>query len=469
MKPVHLLFLLVLFLVSCDKNIYKIKIQITDNGLKRELVCYRKNDDGNIIDFPSGELKRIRKIYNPEFEENKADKINLSTEHSFVADFSAKMPQDIGGFGSITRFNSILGSVIYYQERFRKSDSGISEKIKIKYKNADRFADYLAGWLKKELSNEKDWELLDKFVNFDFRKDLKDIVSFIILMNIMNDAGNELKSAVTDQLTARILLFLNEKNYIKKNDIMTFNRIFNSMKSDSEKYKIAISYIIKMISRKTGLPQTSPVLLSLSKIIATEKSLTASLESYIITTEDWRNYLKETRKLQDKDNEKQKPPRPIDMIETCLSALYSIDFDFSTNDCLQIEIYSLDTPYKTNMQWLPEEKKLTWENSLYKKNYSLKLSPFVYAVWVIPNKKVQKHCFGKIAVNDDLLIQYALWENSIDENNKKIWKSFIRSYSSDKNLKNMVDIFKKRKLGKPDNFSSNWANQGCHILQKALN
>ena len=106
-------------LVGCDYNTYDLKLSPDGKALRRELICRRGHvQDGkhNLSDFPDKELEQFISLYENHTTSDKGMK------HHFQGTFEARTPNDIGGSGWYLSWESDLGTVSGYVERFRGAD-----------------------------------------------------------------------------------------------------------------------------------------------------------------------------------------------------------------------------------------------------------------------------------------------------------------------------------------------------------
>jgi len=83
--------------------------------------------------------------------------------HIFRGRFSSRMPNDVGGHGSFTRWDTPLGSTAVYVERFRGTDDAAGE-LNCRQAAADSLVDLLIGWLEGEFKNDPEWPAILKFL-----------------------------------------------------------------------------------------------------------------------------------------------------------------------------------------------------------------------------------------------------------------------------------------------------------------
>ena len=114
----HLTILLCfIVLAGCQQNVYELELTPDGEQLHRKLVCYRVDHRSDaMVVFPDKELERIRAVY----PEGPTSPTKL--KHTFESLFERNTPQDIGGAGYYLTFDSPVGRLCCYAERFRGTD-----------------------------------------------------------------------------------------------------------------------------------------------------------------------------------------------------------------------------------------------------------------------------------------------------------------------------------------------------------
>ena len=169
--PLVCLAALTALVSGCPHNEYTVILTPRGNVVGRELIFYRAdgvNSNGvpNYQEFPSNELATISALYPP-------DSVTCDGQRRMAkGEFSGAMPGDIGGAGSYKNFSTSLGSAGFYVERFRGNDD-LSAQMKQRLAAADQLADYVVGWSRVQFGRESNYKTLRKFLDVDFRNDLK--------------------------------------------------------------------------------------------------------------------------------------------------------------------------------------------------------------------------------------------------------------------------------------------------------
>src|SRR6185295_20380160 len=152
-------------------NDYTVELKPAARGVERTLTFYRadgsgSNDVPNYQGFPSNELAAITQVY-------PAGAVKADGErHVAKGEFAGAMPQDVGGAGVYTNYVTSLGESGFYSERFRGNDDMAARTLK-QYHAADQLADLAMGWAKQQFGKERGYKKLNRFLDEDLRRDLK--------------------------------------------------------------------------------------------------------------------------------------------------------------------------------------------------------------------------------------------------------------------------------------------------------
>src|SRR6185437_7244953 len=164
---------LLVMMTGCPSNQYNVELTPNGNVIERKLVFYRA--DGvktkgtpDYETFPIAQRKSITAWYPAN---------NLNTDgnrYTVSGEFEAHMPNDVGGSGSYKKVTTSLGSSAVYMERFRGDDDLAANAAK-RLRGADQFTDLIIGWSRAELGHERGYQHLRKFLDTDFRRDVKNL------------------------------------------------------------------------------------------------------------------------------------------------------------------------------------------------------------------------------------------------------------------------------------------------------
>src|SRR5256885_2139910 len=97
--------LIVVFATGCPRNQYIIEMTPAHGGIERKLTCWRedageRNGTPKFLEFPKEELSALTNLF------NRHDIIGR--KHQFSSRFTGTLPDDVGGRGSYTTFETSL-------------------------------------------------------------------------------------------------------------------------------------------------------------------------------------------------------------------------------------------------------------------------------------------------------------------------------------------------------------------------
>ena len=207
-----LLALLAVLVTGCPHNEYTVELKPTTTGVERTLTFYRvdgNNSNGtpNYLPFPSNELAAITGVYPAGLVKAEGQ------QHVARGEFSGALPADVGGAGSFKTCTASLGEAGFYLERFRGNDDLVGQTTR-RFRAADQMTDLVIGWTKAEFGSERGYKKLRKFLNEDFRRDLKNagLYFWVGQISALNDTN------ATEEFTARFSQYLLERGYLKLSD-----------------------------------------------------------------------------------------------------------------------------------------------------------------------------------------------------------------------------------------------------------
>ena len=137
--------ILFIFIAGCEEYKYSIEMKPCDEGVERKLICpsYLSQD----------KRESITKLYEKQVDPN-----------TFWGRFNENLPNDVGGAGFYTTFNTDMGQAAFYSERFR-GDDNLNDTLQKVQMIADRSVDFLIGWLENELGDDPNFVKFKAFCN----------------------------------------------------------------------------------------------------------------------------------------------------------------------------------------------------------------------------------------------------------------------------------------------------------------
>jgi hypothetical protein len=415
-----------ILLTGCPHNQYIIHLTPRDKAIERELSFYREdgtNKDGTIKyeTFLADELAAITKLYPP------GSVTHDKERHQAKGRFANVLPSDVSGAGSYTNLTTSLGSAGLYMERFRGDDDMAGSSAR-RMNAIDQLVDLIIGWSKVELGKEPNYEDLRKFLDGDFRKDVKNLGFSVWTLQVTADC----KKGPYEEVYLRLGQYLMEHGYLKMQDWPNF---FHAG-AGQDPYQI-MPLIRRLVAVKLGVPETKPSLAVLADETAAGKSwdnYLVATEYYCIKLEEW-----EKKKLTEPDLRK---PEASEVTGDLFGKI--IQLGIESDDHLTVLLALPSKPVYTNGKWDETKKQVMWDAELESGKDDrgpVRMPVFCYANWSSANEVFQKDHFGKVLLAGFELIEYCAWHAGLNEKQMKEWETLLTSLKSGERMVEKLDAF----------------------------
>jgi hypothetical protein len=411
-------------LTGCPHNDYMVELKPTGNAVERTLTFCRadgvdSNGVPNYLEFSTNELATISQLYPPNAVKPEGKR--------FVATgiFSGALPKDVGGAGSYTNLTTSLGEAVFYVERFRGNDDLVGRTAN-QYAAADKITDLVTGWARAEFGRERGWKELRKFLNEDFRRDLKNAGQYFQL----NATVTLFTTNAPNEFTVRFGQYLMERGYFRPSDAPTLELIGKDEGSDP----ILLRSLQRLVAEKFGVPSNEPLPKSFA-VFGNSAAFKESWDRYLSKTDLYRAQIKDWERKK-KTDPKLKQPKPADAMNGLIADLLGASSDGET-DHLTVKLALDRTPNHSNGKW--QDGKVIWETDM---DPNRGLPVLCYASWSNPNGEFQTAHFGKLLLEGDLLEQYCLWQSSLDGKITADWEMFLSGLQPGPELKEKLEAYK---------------------------
>ena len=416
-------------LTGCPHNQYLVQLKPQGSRIERTLVFYR--EDGvntntgapNYETFDANELPAIVALYPGQGLANDGER------HVVRGEFTGELPDDVGGAGTYTHLTTSLGEADFYVERFRGNDdlAGMTER---RFQAADRLADLLIGWSRLELGGEPGYDNLRRFLDEDFRRDLKNLGAYWW----EGQLAGSYKTNANEEFVVRFGQYLFERGYFTAGEVPG---LFGAVSGENP--QALLSRIQRLVANKMGMPETEPVPASLA-FLADEAALDKSFAEYLAGTDFYRVKLEqwaEDKKL--KPDAKQ--PEPSAVANDEVGILVGFDL-FGQSDHLVVRLSLPAAPVHSNGRWDETLKQVVWETDIEGRTNASHFPFFCYAHWGQADEEYQIKHFGRVILAGEQLTQYCLWRNSQDRQKGDEWDAFVASLLPGSGLLERVDAFR---------------------------
>jgi hypothetical protein len=411
---------------GCPSNDYTVELAPQADGtIERTLTFFRAGGSGtngvsSYEAFPSNELASITGLYPAG-----AVKAN-GLRYVATGDFAGSMPQDVGGAGSYTNFATTLGDAGFYMERFRGTNDLAGEAAR-RIQAADQIDDLLIGWSQTRFGHERGYKNLHKFLDGDFRRDLKNagLYAWMGEVNSLSETNNP------NEFIFRFIQYLYERGYLKLSDTRDIYLLLNDKEDPSNVQRL----VQRLLMEKMDIPSSSPVPQSFA-ILDDPDALEKSWEKYLAETDLYRAQVKQWQS-ETNANPTLVRPKPEDIANDLFANLFfGSEALGGTPDHLTVKLKLTHAPDFTNGKW--QDGQVVWSEDL---DPNRPLPVLCYAGWSNPNTEFQSKHFGSVILDGASLSQYCFWQGTIGPEQARQWESFLANLKPGPELKTNLEHF----------------------------
>jgi len=431
---------------GCVSTCYDITMTVKDGILSRKAVC--SSSSGSTSEVPEEKITALQSAYSHhEF-------ISTEKKHVFSGTFSPGLfSNGMGGSILFSRYASFMGDAFLYAERF----SGTKEPAEVLQQQMaaiDRTIEILAGWIALEMKDPPLMEKTGKFLTDELRRDLKNMAVYAYVTRCLPD-----KAKSDEDLSVRAVTYLSERGYLLPDDLPLLAR---SLEGDN---KAVVALVYNILSRK--LPAENKEILVKEFGFLSSPEAERSFNAYLEKTPEYASLVKEKEKESLKTGTVFEKPEPMEIFAFPLAIF--LDLDFSEADEVTVSLNTGLSPFIQNGTAKEDSPVTAWELKIKKQDA---LPCLCYSRWSSPDAECQKKIFGRVILQNESLFDYAVWEKSLSEEEKKIWLDFTNSLTPRMDTKSALDSFSKSKEQtsgtKPGTKSFNPFSKGIKLIQDAL-
>ncbi|MGN6554532.1 MAG: hypothetical protein ACTHLW_12555, partial [Verrucomicrobiota bacterium] len=302
--------------------------------------------------------------------------------------------------------------------------------VELKSQAADRVVALILGWSEKELGNEPLYTNLHRFLDTDFRRDVKNLG----LYGWLGSVSTSSKAESNEEFMVRFIQYLVERNYIHLKDAP----ILFSINSGKEDAALA-SLLQRFLAGKLAVANQTNVPAALN-FVADPQALQRSWTGYLAGTDSYRAKLQQWEKQKELDPNLAKP-EPSEVFDDCLGPL----LDFSSvgeTDHLTVKLALPIAPTHSNGKWNAARKQVLWTSNLETRNGTNYLPVLCYAGWSQPSEAFQKEHLGRVALTGDHLLQYNFWRVTLNQQQAEEWESMLKKSTSGADLQGALPTFR---------------------------
>jgi tRNA-Thr(GGU) m(6)t(6)A37 methyltransferase TsaA len=377
--------------------------------ISRRIIC-----SGNT---PDDVRTRLSELYDRRLDPN-----------TFEGSFGETLPKDIDGFGKYVHLENPMGRVYLYVERLRGQDNQALE-LDEAFANADRLVDLFMDWMQTELGEHRNFEKLRSFCDETLREDIKNLS----LYSWVYDRA----SGEPDEVFIRAALYLYERDYFTLDDV-------GRMSTSTDKGEFALSFFRRMLAEKLECRDDTKAQKQL-QFLDDPNTLKASIDRFI-KSDTFRNRL--TREARERTGDPDLVLDPCDVpgeMPDMLSDIFFIHIFGPSGDKFNVELVCPGKPFETNGQWDQQSGALIWSHQGRPEEL-----PFMcYAVYGLADEAFQKEHFGKVILQDELLLQYSFWYKGLTEEQRTQWDDFVVGLDGGESVLSKVEAFRFKSAAAP--------------------
>ncbi|TVS20092.1 MAG: hypothetical protein EA424_05685 [Planctomycetaceae bacterium] len=402
-------------LAGCHQSVYVLELTPDDAGVHRKLTVWRATG-------PKSE--HLQQIYG-------AAKSIENGKHVFEGRFSQTMPADISGYGRWVRYESPLGNVTGYSERFRGSDD-LQQQLADRQVALDRLVDLTIAWFRSEMKGDPHQDRVEQFLDEELRRDLKNLAIYVWMQGVVADEPD----AGAEEVAFRLLQYFEQRGYWGPTDLP---RLLNAMvpAEGNTQEQWLLREVQRTLARKIGIPDDQPIPQGLA-FLGDAKYVERSLEAFCRQTDEYRQAYERWRQEHPDKPESDVPEAMNVVVGELVVPIYMQGWQLGFPDHLEVRLNLAKEPYQTNGRWDAEAHQVIWEHRLP----AGPLPAFSYAVWSEPDTAAQQARFGRTLLTDAKLARYVMWYCGLDDEEKQAWDAFIQASDAELQLRARIELFR---------------------------
>lgn len=459
--------LVVLLLVGCSnrENVYEVALKPQGDKIERQLTFSHGKQGISLSERP--EIERLAKVFGVSAPDLPAKKV------SFLGTFAGRLPQDVGGAGHFVRWDSPLGGVAVYVERFRGNDD-IHTALEARRKAVDQVIDFLVGWFETELRDIASWPALRGFLDTTFRADLQNLSLYLCAFNLRPVADSK---ELTAEIGFRVVQYFVERGYTSYEEAPALDRALEDANRRNDATALLTKARSLLIARAQGAKDD--VLAKRLAFLSDPKQCYASWQRYFQTTEYFKQHKLEILRKRERARKEQleQLAKPIgsgptgtrhhaadakpeesqieseifgDLLATSFASFIGTPFGgiFGGDvNRLEASLAAPREPFWTNGKWHAEKQRVAWSEEIGPGTRTdgprgLDWPTLCIAAWDEPNEAAQKQIFGQVSLTHTKLLEYCLWYHGLSSTEKREWDALLPTLKKDELSVQRLEAFR---------------------------
>ena len=434
-------------LFGCSNNVYEVEMRPRGDAIERDLTAWHDGPTSVGGDGTDGkpqtdfgelspeELERIARAY------GQGIAANAATKHRFTGTFRGVLPNDVGGAGSYTRWQSSLGDLYVYVERVRGSDD-LAADLSERRAALDRAIDILIGWLDGELSDDPIAPKLHALLNGPMRRDADNLLldAWSTAAAYRNQSLDG-RDAVFHDLLFRSAQYLVERDYFAPDDLPHIVRALEEANGAKDNERL-LAIVRATAARKLKLDDDTP-LGGLMALLDDNARVERTFWAYVKTTPEFAEKVRESHIMATLGTPRREIEAEDVLSDLICRALLPRRELLSRPDQLRVKLRVAVAPTATNGQYDADTGTLNWIHTIDPAHARLLGLPRVlFAAWAEPSEVEQTRRFGKVVLRGEPLAKYVFWHRGLTDAEQVQWSRFLDSLQPGAELPRAVAAFR---------------------------
>ncbi len=376
---------ILLFFSGCVRNVYEIDMSLNEGRVERRFSGASKaKSESREKRLSPAEEARIAAAYGVDVRHEDGKSVVTGI-------FDGKLPVDVGGAGYLHHYNSPMGTLSVYLERFRGSDD-LAARIDRMTEAVSRLVELAQSWVRAEGRDPEIVARVEAYLAEHAQHDLKNFGLLVLTLhaalefNEFNDKGDAEKFWA--EAVARVAQYAVERGYIDFSDVPKIVRL---NRADPESH---LQWLRELLAKRLETDENG--ILRAFPALANQRRLEASV-----------------LRLASEDELKE-------VLSDCVT------IRLAAFDRVTVRFRLLQRPLAFNGNWL-DDGTAEWTAGLDAPGEPpIHLLPVqLFAAWIAPEESYQKQLFGRLMLDGQNLADYVLWYLSLSEHESHQWDVFL--------------------------------------------
>jgi len=429
--PTTIAALLGLILAACGSGPhehYVLDVVPRGDVVERRLTCWHAEQalvdhDCPSAPFPRPLLEEIAAVYGVEMPAG----VDLDGKYAFSADFRGAYRNELDGSGHYARYVTPLGTVGVWSETYRGEADPLAARRK-RERVVDRFVEFLVGFVRHEVGEGEEADVLADFLRTDLRDDVLRVLDLMWLGRSLETAGFEGEEA-SRRLKPWFGRFLVERGYL--DPIQTAGATTN--------LEAALRGLARVAARRLGWKDGEPLPGAVTWLFDNaDERFAAYCETLPVYRERLRAWEAGGRMGAAPD------PSKVAYADLAYGG-ESINLAlFDREDRLELTLHLPLAPLETTGDWDEGAGVVRWEREL-PPGFGLPL--LCEASWAVPDAAWQERHLGRVVLEGVALADYCRAQALLPDEAAERWTAFLEGLEPAPDLAGRIGGFAPEEEG----------------------